>query len=126
MFRLTKRKGTAIGIDTAGEGLHLVQLSGPDAGAEALELAFSPRPEQIQSGSAAWQHWGVDALQGLLSAGGRHSKSARGVISASQMIVETVERAKLRDAKFLDTMVARMKPRIESECTKETLVIKDL
>jgi Tfp pilus assembly PilM family ATPase len=126
MFRFTKRKGTSIGIDTAGEGLHLVQLSGPGAGAEALELAFHPRPEHIQSGTAAWQHWGVEALQGLSKAGGRHCKSASGVISASQMIVETVERAKLKDAKFLDTMVARIKSRIESECTKETLVIKDL
>ncbi len=126
MFRLAKRRGTSLGIDTAGEGLHLVQLSGSGAGAEALELAFHPRPEQIQSGTAAWQHWGVEVLQGALKPGGRHCKSARGIISASQMIVETVERAKLRDAKFLDTMVARMKPRIESECTKETLVIKDL
>jgi Tfp pilus assembly PilM family ATPase len=124
MFRLTKRKGTSFGIDTAGEGLHLVQLSGP--GAEAIELAFYPRPEQIQSGTAAWQHWGVEALKGLSKAGGRRCKRARGVISASQMIVETVERVKLKDAKFLDNMVARMKPRIESECTKDTLVIKDL
>jgi Tfp pilus assembly PilM family ATPase len=126
MLRLKRRKATSIGIDTAGEGLHLVQLSGPGAGAEALELAFHPRPEHIPSGTAAWQHWGVEALQCLLKEGGWRCKSARGVISASQMIVETVERVKLKDDKFLETMVARVRPRVGSECTKETLVIKDL
>jgi len=126
MIRFARRKGTAVGIDTAGEGLHLVQLNGQDAGSEALELAFHPRPEHIPSGTAAWQHWGVEALQNLLKQSGGQCKTARGVISASQMIVETVERTKLKEEKFLDTMVARMKPRIESECSKETLVIKDL
>ena len=126
MLRLTRRKGTSIGIDTAGEGLHLVQLSSTEAGSEALQLAFHSRPEHIQSGTAGWQHWGVEALQSMLKEGGRGSKLARGVISASQMIVETVERSKLKDEKFLETMVARVKPRIESQCTKETLVIKDL
>ena len=126
MLGLTRRKGTAIGIDTAGEGLHLVQLNGLEAGAQVLELAFHPRPEHIQSGTAAWQHWGVSALQAITKQGAFKSKAARGVISASQMIVETVEKAKLKDAKFLDTMVQRIKPRIESECTKDTLVIKDL
>ncbi|MCF7975333.1 MAG: hypothetical protein K9N55_16070 [Phycisphaerae bacterium] len=123
---MARRKVTSIGIDTAGEGLHLVQLSGHEAGSEALKLAFHPRPEHIESGTAAWQHWGVEALQSLVKQGGGHCKLARGVISASQMIVETVERAKLKDERFLETMVARMKPRIESDCTKQTLVIKDL
>lgn len=126
MLKLTRRKGTSIGIDTAGEGLHLVQLSGPAAGSKAIELAFHARPESIQSGTAAWQHWGVEALKGMLEQNKSRCKSARGVISASQMIVETVERAKLKDDKFLETMVARIRPRIESDCTKDTLVIKDL
>jgi Tfp pilus assembly PilM family ATPase len=126
MLKMARRKGTSIGIDTAGEGLHLVQLSGQEAGSEVLGLAFQPRPEHIESGTAAWQRWGVESLQNLAKQTGGYSKSARGVISASQMIVETVERTKLKDEKFLETMVARMKPRIENDCTKETLVIKDL
>lgn len=126
MIRLAGRKRTSIGIDTAGEGLHLVQLGGRGAGTEAMELAFHPRPEQIPSGTAAWQHWGVEALNDLLKQGAWGCKSARGVISASQMIVETVERVKTKDDKFLETMVARIRPRIESGCTRETLVIKDL
>lgn len=123
-FKLGKKPFNAMGVDLSPDGLHMIQLANGRGDLRLVAKGYRQRPADIESRTAAWQHWVVDALRDLLAQEGFMGKSIQAAMAPEDVIIETVKKAKLKDPKFPGVILSRVGIRVSPECSQDNLVIK--
>ncbi|MFC1761458.1 pilus assembly protein PilM [Planctomycetota bacterium] len=125
MLGFGKKQAFAIGIDMSRDGLRLAQLANSGKDLSLIAGGSQCCPEEIEVGSASWQHWVVEKVHQLVGHGGFRGKAISTAIPSSDIYVDQIKLPKPSDGQMIeDAIFNRIKNKMPFKGSRESTMIR--
>lgn len=90
MFRMNGKKIGPIGIDLGSGHLRMAQLGSNGQGLYLQSAALSSKPDTVEYGTPAWQHWAAESTRALLSENDFKGKSIVTAVPSDELFIDPI------------------------------------
>lgn len=115
MFGILKSKTYPIGIDVTDDGLRLSQLREKGKNLVLVAGSSEDRPQEIQTDSADWQRWAIDAVRKIISGGRFYGREVVASIPPSDVFIEHLKIQKIDNRSIEELVLAKAKQKLPPE-----------
>jgi type IV pilus assembly protein PilM len=107
MFNLFKKRTLPIGVDLGSGFIKIAQLKlGEENSLRLHAAALQQKPEELQSGTAAWQRWACEATKKLISSKDFVGKEIVAAIPSDDMFIEQFQIPSVPDDQIHQSVLA--------------------
>jgi len=124
MFGLFKHRACFIGVEMGDDSLKLVQLVNNGKGISLLAGISENRPENVKSGTGAYQRWAIDTVRQLTANGRFKGKEVIATIPTSEVFIDHIKMPKVAPDKLADAIFSRIRQKLPFEPIQKNVMIK--
>ena len=124
MFGLLKKHAYSIGVDVCNDSLRLVQLGNNGKGMHLIAGASEKPPDNVKSGSSAWQRWAIETIHKLISNSDFQGKEVIAGIPTNEVFIDHFKMPKASESKLQDVIFSKIKQKLPFEPVQENTMLK--
>jgi len=91
MFGFSKQRVCPIGVDLGTKYLRMAQLGLNGQGPFLVSAGLRAKPENIESGTPAWQHWAIGAIKELLHEASFKGKDVITALPSNDLFIDPIK-----------------------------------
>jgi Tfp pilus assembly PilM family ATPase len=115
MFDFMKNKTYPIGIDVTDDGVRLSQMREKGGSLVLVAGRSEDRPEEIQTDSADWQRWAIDAVRKIISSGRFYGRDVVASMPPADVFIEHLKIQKGDNRPVEELVLAKAKQKLPQE-----------